>query len=105
MCSSFRVGFHLGESGPLVLFPLSAKPRRRSLFELDFDQLHSEASSEAAEVCLCSGGRLRERELHNAPLFPPAAAQILRYVTRTEHERSGGGSGDACADEEFPEFF
>lgn len=64
--------------------------------------MHSESSSEAAEVCLCSGGRLREWELHNVPLFPPA--QILRYVTRTEHERSGGGSVNVCGDEEFPEF-
>lgn len=66
--------------------------------------MHSESSSEAEEVCLCSGGRRREWELHNVPLFPPAAAQILRYVTRTEHERSGGGSLDVCGDEEFPGF-
>lgn len=65
--------------------------------------MHSESSSEPAEVCLCSGGRLHEWKLDNVALFPLAAAQILHYVTSTGYNRTIGGSINVYVNEEFPQ--
>lgn len=63
--------------------------------------MHSESSSESAEVCLCTGGRLHEWELDNVALFPLAAAQLLHYVTSTGYKRTTGGSASVYVNEEF----